>query len=197
MDKEQLKKYLRHELPFTEESLDQLHRLITDLPWFQAGWMLYLKNLKILNSPDFESVLKKVAILVPDRRQLYKFLNNEIKLSETSGLGDTNHHDYHLDGQNVSAGDSLIDRFLSSGPGIRQKKGPENATEDTRNNHIIKKSVEESDDLITETLANIYFEQKNYEKALVAYEKLSLKYPEKSIYFASRIKEIEVIKNNT
>ena len=56
--------------------------------------------------------------------------------------------------------------------------------------------MEENDEIITETLASIYTQQKNYDKALIAYQKLSLKYPEKNIYFASRIKEIEVLKNN-
>ena len=52
-------------------------------------------------------------------------------------------------------------------------------------------SVQEDDDLVTETLANIYADQENYDKAIKAFEKLQLKYPEKSVYFAGRIKEIQ------
>ncbi|MEQ8625694.1 MAG: tetratricopeptide repeat protein [Vicingaceae bacterium] len=56
---------------------------------------------------------------------------------------------------------------------------------------MAKLSVQEDDDLVTETLANIYAEQGNEEKAIKAFEKLQLKYPEKKVYFAGRIKEIE------
>jgi tetratricopeptide (TPR) repeat protein len=198
MDKELFHKYLRQQIPFTEDSLEQLKTLTQDQPWFQAGWMLYLKNLKVLNSPEFESVLKKVAVMVPDRKQLYKFLNDEIKQSGILAAKNSGQHEYQLNGPETPAGDSLIDRFLSADKRTgRRKKDPGKEIKDNDNNHIIENSVKENDDLITETLANIYFEQKNYEKALDAYQKLSLKYPEKSIYFASRIKEIEVIKNNT
>lgn len=57
---------------------------------------------------------------------------------------------------------------------------------------MAKLSVQENDDLVTETLANIYADQENYEKAINAFEKLKLKYPEKRIYFAGRIKEIQI-----
>lgn len=56
---------------------------------------------------------------------------------------------------------------------------------------MAKLSVQENDDLVTETLANIYADQGNFEKAIKSFEKLQLKYPEKKIYFAGRIKEIE------
>ena len=57
-------------------------------------------------------------------------------------------------------------------------------------------SLSDSEDLITETLVEIYISQGYYVRAISGYEKLSLKYPEKSTYFASRIKEIEnLIKN--
>lgn len=56
---------------------------------------------------------------------------------------------------------------------------------------MAKLSVQENDDLVTETLANIYADQGNFEKAIKSFEKLQLKYPEKKIYFAGRIKKIE------
>ncbi len=57
---------------------------------------------------------------------------------------------------------------------------------------MAKLSVQENDDLVTETLASIYADQGNFDKAIKAYEKLQLKYPEKRIYFAGRIKEIQI-----
>ena len=46
---------------------------------------------------------------------------------------------------------------------------------------------------MTETLARIYLEQKNYEKAIQSYKILSLKYPEKSSFFADQIKAVQRI----
>lgn len=52
----------------------------------------------------------------------------------------------------------------------------------------------------TETLAQIYVRQRRYEKALEIIRKLSLKYPEKNIYFADQIRFLEKLiihtKNN-
>ena len=46
-------------------------------------------------------------------------------------------------------------------------------------------------DKSTWTLAKVYLEQKKFKKALQAYRILSLKYPEKSSFFASRIKAVK------
>jgi len=55
----------------------------------------------------------------------------------------------------------------------------------------IEKSVEDNDYLTTETLAEIYVEQRHYERAIQAYQILCLKYPKKSGLFANRIEDIK------
>ena len=46
--------------------------------------------------------------------------------------------------------------------------------------------------LVTETLAQLYVEQENYDKAIQTYKILILKFPEKkNSYFASAIKKIK------
>ena len=61
----------------------------------------------------------------------------------------------------------------------------------TKSNIRPKKSFRNSDDLMTETLAKLYIEQKHFDQAIRAYEILSLKYPKKSSFF---VREIEKIK---
>ena len=51
-------------------------------------------------------------------------------------------------------------------------------------------------EMITDTLAKIYMKQGKYDKAILAYEKLSLKYPKKNSYFAGQIKKIKQLINN-
>ncbi len=54
-----------------------------------------------------------------------------------------------------------------------------------------KKSAVDTQIPVSETLAAIYVKQKLFNKGIEAYEKLSLKYPEKKAYFASLIEEIK------
>ena len=51
--------------------------------------------------------------------------------------------------------------------------------------------------LVTETLANHYYDQGMHEKAIQAYEILKLKVPEKSAIFAARISEMRKIQSST
>lgn len=83
-------------------------------------------------------------------------------------------------------GAEIIERFLKEDPTIKPPK-PEQI--DTENK--AKKSAEDRYDLVSETLAKIYIEQMLYHKAIDTYKKLSLKYPEKSRYFADLIQSIE------
>ncbi|MEM9887830.1 MAG: hypothetical protein AAF849_18185 [Bacteroidota bacterium] len=55
---------------------------------------------------------------------------------------------------------------------------------------IVHKSVEDSEEIATETLAHLLTNQQQFEKAIEVYERLRLLFPEKSDFFASRIEEI-------
>ncbi|HEX2968484.1 MAG TPA: hypothetical protein VHO46_05215 [Bacteroidales bacterium] len=79
----------------------------------------------------------------------------------------------------------LIDRFIILNPRIepnREKK--ETPIED-------RSTLYEEGGFVTETLARIYINQGYYSKAIDIFEKLSLKYPEKSSYFATQIEKIK------
>jgi len=88
---------------------------------------------------------------------------------------------------------NLIDKFLAENPRIIPDK------EYVSDNSLASKSLHIDDsDLFSETLAKIYIKQEHFEKAILTYEKLCLKYPEKSIYFVGQIEKIkELIKNKT
>ena len=84
----------------------------------------------------------------------------------------------------------LIEKFIELNPKIPQAK---DSTSIPAN---VAKSNEMPSSIMTETLAQIYLEQKKYTKAIQAYDILILKYPEKSSFFADRIKNIKILQQN-
>lgn len=82
----------------------------------------------------------------------------------------------------------LIDQFIQNDPKITPGKKVKS--------QISLKDYEPESPLMTETLARIYADQKNYSKAIQAYKILILKNPQKSGLFADRIQELENLIEN-
>ena len=78
----------------------------------------------------------------------------------------------------------LIDKFLEENPKIKP-------VENVADVNIKDSTKLDKNELMTETLARVYLEQKKYKNAIQAYKILSLKYPEKSGFFADRIRAVK------
>ncbi len=81
---------------------------------------------------------------------------------------------------------ALIDRFILEEPRIIPRR------ENIINENLAAKNQMDPQDIGTETLAVILLKQGQHQKALDIYQKLSLKFPEKSRYFAEKINSIKI-----
>ena len=222
MTADQIYQFIQHPDQLNQETLPLLKELTEQYPAFESGWILYLKNLKNLKDSSFEQELINGAIRIHDRRNLYLFLNqkNDEPMPEQSELDQsvpsedsdvlnlifpTEYNLEATDKTDETIGETtrtiqnkpdkkqtLIEKFLEAQPKMPQVK-----VQESDSPMISEKQKElENDDFVTETLATIYAQQGYYKKAIQIFEKLSLKYPEKSTYFAAQIEKIKTLMNN-
>lgn len=83
---------------------------------------------------------------------------------------------------------SVIEKFIEKEPKISKLK------EDS--DFVVKEKGSNISHLMTETLANLYVEQKLYAKAIKGYEILIEKHPQKEILFQEKIQEIKDLRKN-
>jgi hypothetical protein len=95
-----------------------------------------------------------------------------------------------IEKKEFTASDVLIENFLRDAPRMPRPK-----KEFFNPGNLAARSVVENEDFYTETYATICLKQGNVSKALKIYEKLSLKFPEKSSYFAGLIEKIKKEQN--
>ena len=79
----------------------------------------------------------------------------------------------------------LIDEFINNQPKLTPKKNFYSAID------MANQSLQHSEDVVSETLANIIFKQGNHQKSIQMYKSLMLKYPKKKAYFADLIEKIK------
>ena len=173
-----------------------LKEILNSYPFFQSASAYYLKTLKVQEKLSFNELLPKTAIATFNRSILrnwiYEKEENEAskKVNEIEKYSFLDWFDVINETKlNFDSKIDLIDNFIKNSPKINIDKEYKSDIEIITESKI-------KDDLITETLAKIYIDQKKYNKAIKAYSILSLKYPKKSSFFADQIERIKNLKKN-
>ena len=199
--KSTLIKILKNPHKISENEAIFIDELVSEFPYFQAARAVQLKNHKNLESFQFEKILNETAVHTNDRRILFDFIeynslyqNTSKKNSNTVKAPEKTKNKTFLnwleqinlipiDRSNESL---TIEKFISKKPKLSIKNIEQPVIQDDKKNQEINKEL-----LVTETLAKLYVEQENYDKAIQTYKILILKFPEKNSYFASAIKKIK------
>jgi len=172
-----------------EVAVNETATLITEsgaLPVESGGSQVSIAQQEISQMCDHPSQDRSVSV----DAECVSASGSESRLSEDTMLGQGNDQmntDATADQEQHRSADltlEVIDRFLAEEP---KRMVPR---EGIPEGDISADSVEEDDDMISEELAEIYRTQGLTERAKAIYTKLSLLYPEKSVYFAEIIDRI-------
>ena len=180
--------------PKDEKQTLELKKILNSYPYFQSVSAHLLKSLKIQEKESFNELLPKTALLSYNRKALrdWLFTSEEIITFDNSKIEKYSFLDWfdiiNDEVPKVEKKLDLIDEFIKNSPKIEFSKDEESGKEITIDAKI-------KDELITETLAKIYVTQKKFNKAIKAYDILSLKYPKKSSFFADQINYIKKLKS--
>jgi tetratricopeptide (TPR) repeat protein len=202
------------------EDVVSIENLLQEFPYFQTAQLLLSKGLLNMDSIRYNRQLKKAAAYSLDRKQLFKLItqnkveqqvisadnndkqNTEQDLAIGQPLAFEKEEEYSfsewlalskvkkIDRTPKPSTKQLIDNFIDKKVSISKPK----KTTFFKPVDVAKESLVENNDLVTPTLAKVYLEQGHYDKAISAYEKLCLKYPEKNSLFANQIKLINKLK---
>ena len=166
-------------------NMDELLGVVSIYPWYGGARMELCRRLAE-SGPLSPELVSQAALYVESRSLLYKLVNSagsDYSDSEVSTPAEAPARIFVVGGDYFSASqyrevrrseDSMFSSFASA-----DKEG------------LVFEEPEEGFDLCTETLAGIYAEQGYINEAKQIYSKLSLRYPEKSVYFAALIEKLD------
>jgi predicted Zn-dependent protease len=181
-----------------EKALLTVKKIIKEYPFFMAARVLELDILKTTNQKGYKHALRACALHTTQRNILYQHFENLAQSVENDQQQITvpNENNLHsflqwlelIDDKTSDRTPSKfdwIDDFLAQNAKINPAKNTATIKDLSRENPLSKNEI------MTETLAHLYWKQKKYDEAKKAFKILSLKYPEKSSLFADHIKQIK------
>ena len=181
-----------------EKALELVKKIIKEYPYFMAARVLELDILKTTNQKGYKHALRSCALQTTQRNVLYQHLENLAQSVENDQQQITvpNENNLHsflqwlevIDDKTTDRTPSKfdwIDDFLVQNAKINPTKNTATIKDLSKENPLPKNEI------MTETLAHLYWKQKKYDEAKKAFKILSLKYPEKSSLFADHIKQIK------
>jgi len=133
----------------------------------------------ILTKPATEKAAEKEELLFEPLFTTDYFASQGIKLSEE-----------------IKANDKLGNQLKTFTAWLKTMKStngnrlPETTVIDKKVEQLAEKSNEE-DEIVTESMGEVYMQQGKYEQAEEIFKKLSLLYPAKSIYFANKLEHLK------
>ena len=184
-------------------NLEELDGVVNIYPWYAAARKELCARMQEIGALS-ESMLSQAALHLGSRRMLYDMVHTrprpesvaqDSRISrpgaaapQPSGLSEGQAKQIFVVG-----GDYFSPSQYSAVRNSEDKIFSSFAT-GTRQDIYVEPEGGSGEEFCTETLAQIYLEQGYLAEAKKIYSKLSLRYPEKSVYFASLIDEID--KNN-
>lgn len=206
---------MEHPELIDNKDVSKLEALVSEYPYFTVAQVLLAVGMRRCGHERVTQQLQNAAAMIPDRNVLRKLctqlpdeyvetiedLNKEMALLEEKKKTldelkaiienkilelEKAKKSQKKEEKKLSKAE-IIDKFIAENPSISRPKqeffNPMTAAQE---------SVIDQENIVSETLAMIYEKQGYFEKAISIYEKLKLKYPEKSIIFAA---QINVLKN--
>ncbi len=176
----------------------QLETIASKYPYCQPAQMMFAKSLSLDDPALYHKQVKLAMAAAPDKQWFKKYLSGEVPLPEPppnareadnvkTDKGDEIDRVNQPNKTKSTKEQEIIDRFLKKNPRIEVNR----EAVPVEDRELEKDRLEHHPDLASETLAKILEKQGKKAAAADVYKKLSLKFPEKSSYFAKKFEQLQ------
>lgn len=224
MNRERFNTLLSDPSLVTNADIKALNDYRKKYPYFQSLYVVVAKALMERDHPKTEAFIKKTAAYSTNSEYLEQIIKGDFKfpekdkaiekkpvseetvaeikatkdriealLASTKSNEENNTPSVQKNKPSISQVE-IIEKFIKDEPSIERQKISKSELP-SQQEDLASKALKGVEAFETETLAQLMVMQGKHKKAINIYKKLSLKFPEKSTYFAGRIEEVKSKKN--